>query len=158
MKWLLCETIKSGESLMRHSSRRTINKRGGSIADHKALTIRGATLWAKDSPVKPSCLLRARWTGGVIQLCLVQRDQATLCRQFECMDRVRSTRLWKSENWDTRVIGQHWCNCCVKGVSRYGTANPYLCDCYNMWTCDAYHLGYTSSPLLSLSTHMFSVL
>ena len=145
MKWLLCENITSGESLTRHSSRRTINKRGGSITDHETLTIRGAKLCAKGSPVKSGCLLRARWTGGVIQLCLVQRDRATLCRQFECVDRVQSTQLWKSENWETweytRVILQIWSNYCVKGVSRYVTANLSLCACCNMWTCDAYHLG-----------------
>ena len=92
-KWFLCETIKSGESLTRHSSRRTINKRGGSITDHEALTVWGAKLCARDSSMKSSCLLRARCIVGVMRVCLVQRVWAALRMRLDCVSRVRSTWL-----------------------------------------------------------------
>ena len=35
---------------------------------------------------------------GVMRVCLVQQDRATLRRKLDFAKRVRSTRLWKSEN------------------------------------------------------------
>ena len=126
-------------------SRRTIKKRSMSITKHKTLRTRRAILCARDSPVKLSYLLRARRIRVIMRIHVVQWDRATFHGKLECVNRVRSTRLWKSEKWETekyaRVIHQLCLICCVKGVSQYGTANPSRYDCCNTWNCDAYHLG-----------------
>ena len=64
---------------------------------------------------------------GVMRVYLVQWHRATLCRKLGC-GKVRIFETWEY----TRVIGQLCYICCVKGVSRYRTTNPSLCDCCNM--------------------------
>ena len=49
---------------------------------------------ASEAELSPQSKVNQR----VMRVYLVQRDRATLRRKLGCVNRVQSTRLWKSEN------------------------------------------------------------
>ena len=83
---------------MRYSSIRTINKRGGVQNRSQGLDDTRSGAVCKRLLGETELSPQSKVNQGMMRVCLVQLDRATLHRKLSCMNRVRSTRLWKSEN------------------------------------------------------------